>query len=90
MGKPKKKTPEDLVKHFQMRCQERLGFILTQKYLKEELRAGRLILEENVSRTRKVYRLPRKYDSDYLVVYDKPRHTFVTVYRKEEKNVCEA
>lgn len=84
MGKPKKKTPEVLVQHFQKRCRERLGFLLTQKYLKEELRAGRLILEEEVSRTRRVYRLPRKYDTDYCVVYDVPRNTFVTVYRKED------
>lgn len=87
MGKPKKKTPEDLVKHFQMRCRERLGFLLTQKYLKEELRAGRLILEEEVSNTRTVFRLPRQWDDDYLVVYDKPRHTFVTVYKKGDQDV---
>ena len=83
--KPSKKTSEDLVRHFQKRCKERLGFILTQKFLKEELRAGRLVLEEAESRTRKVFRLPRKHDSDYLVVYDKPRHAFVTVYKKGEK-----
>ena len=50
-----------------------------------------MILEEKVSNSRTVFRLPRKWEEDVYVVYDKPRNTFVTVYKKGEDHTgrCE-
>ena len=79
MSKKKKKTHDDLVRHFQLRCKERLGYVLTQKFLKEELANRRLPFHSKQSNTRTRYILPRKWGRDLVVVYDKIRHAFVTV-----------
>lgn len=83
-----KKTPEQLVEHFQKRCQERIGYILTQKFLKQERLNHKLELLEKQSNNRFLYRLRRKYSEDYVVVFDKLRNTFVTImyYERWKEN----
>ena len=78
------KTHEALVEHFQKRCRERIGYIITQSFLKEEMLANRLGVVRKTSNNRTVFRLYRKYDSDYIVVYDSRRHAFVTIYKASE------
>lgn len=73
------KTHDDCVEHFQKRCMERLGYILHQKFLKEELAAGRLRRHSVQSDNRIRYILRRKFGRDLVVVYDKRRNAFVTV-----------
>lgn len=79
MRHKKKKTAEDLVKHFQKRCMERVGYILTQKFLKEEIKNHRLPVLQKQSNSRTLYRLYRKYSEDLVLVYNNDLHTFVTV-----------
>ncbi len=79
MRHKKKKTAEDLVKHFQKRCIERVGYILTQKFLKEEMNNRRLPVLQKQSNNRTLFRLYRKYSEDLVLVYNNSLHTFVTV-----------
>ena len=79
MRHKKKKTAEDLVKHFQKRCIERVGYILTQKFLKEEMKNRRLPVLQKQSNSRTLFRLNRKYSEDLVLVYNNSLHTFVTV-----------
>jgi len=86
----KVKTKEDLVKHFQKRCIERIGYIISQKELKKDLTEGNLKLIKKVSCSRTMFQLPQRYRDNFVVVYDKLRHNFVTVYeniRKEAQSV---
>ena len=79
MRHKKEKTAEDLVKHFQKRCIERVGYILTQKFLKEEMNNRRLPVLQKQSNSRTLFRLNRKYSEDLVLVYNNYLHTFVTV-----------
>ena len=74
-----KKTAEDLVKHFQKRCMERVGYVLTQKFLKEEMNNHRLPVLQKQSNSRTLFRLNGKYSEDLVLVYNNTLHTFVTV-----------
>ena len=74
-----KKTAEDLVKHFQKRCMERVGYILTQKFLKDEMNNHRLYVLQKQSNSRTLFRLNRKYSEDLVLVYNNDLHAFVTV-----------
>ena len=74
-----KKTAEDLIKHFQKRCMERVGYILTQKFLKDEMNNHRLPVLQKQSNSRTLFRFNRKYSEDLVLVYNNSLHTFVTV-----------
>ena len=74
-----KKTAEDLIKHFQKRCMERVGYILTQKFLKDEMKNHRLPVLQKQSNSRTLFRLNRKYSEDLVLVYNNALHAFVTV-----------
>ena len=84
MRRKQPKTHDDCVAHFQKRCIERLGYILHQRFLKEEMQAGRLKVHSKQSNNRTLFRLPRKYGRDLVVVYDRMRHAFVTVLFLDE------
>ena len=83
----KEKTKDIVVSHFQKRCRQRLGVVLTQRFLKERLMFPGQRCERQ-SNTRTKFHLDRKTRdelgissdfSDVVVVYDKLRHCFVTV-----------
>ena len=82
--KKQKKTHDDLVAHFQKRCMERWGFILSQRFLKEEMAAHRLRLHSKQSNTRTRFIYPVKDGRNMVVVYDKVRHAFVTALYLDE------
>lgn len=84
MRRQKPKTHEDCVEHFQKRCMERIGYILHQRFLKEEMRLGHLKVHSKQSNSRTRFLLPRKYGRDLVVVYDKLRHAFVTILYLDE------
>ena len=86
MRRKKSKTHDDCVAHFQKRCMERVGYLLHQRFLKEEMRLGHLKVHSKQSNSRTRFLLPRKYGRDLVVVYDKLRHAFVTIlYLNEMK-----
>ena len=81
------KTKDIVVSHFQKRCRQRLGVVLTQRFLKKCLIFSGQRCERQ-SNTRTKYHLDKKIMdelgissdfSDVVVVYDKLRHCFVTV-----------
>lgn len=83
----KEKTKDIVVSHFQKRCKQRLGVVLTQRFLKERLMFPGQICEKQ-SNTRTKFHLDKETMdelgissdfSDVVVVYDKLRHSFVTV-----------
>ena len=79
-----KKTHDDIIIHFQKRCMERLGFIISQRELKDmkDKDDGRMVKLGKQSNTKtlyKVYKHPGFFKEDLVVVYDKLRHGFVTV-----------
>ena len=83
----KEKTKDVVVSHFQKRCKQRLGVVLTQRFLKERLMFPGQSCEKQ-SNTRTKYHLDKQFRnelgiperfSDVVVVYDKLRHSFVTV-----------
>ena len=84
MRRKKPKTHDDCVQHFQKRCMERVGYLLHQRFLKEEMQAGHLKVYARQSNNRTLFRLPRKYGRDLVVVYDKLRHAFVTILFLDE------
>lgn len=86
-SKPKK-TADDLVKHFQKRCLERIGIILNQRILKTLLAKKKLIAIEKQSNIKTKFRLKKElYNGkqmlqfDVMLVYDKTRHAFVTTWK---------
>ena len=79
MRNKKRKTAEDLIKHFQKRCMERVGYILTQKFLEEEMKNHRLPVLQKQSNSRTLFRLNRKYSEDMVLVYNNSLHAFVIV-----------
>lgn len=84
MRRKQPKSHNDCVAHFQKRCMERLGYLLHQRFLKEEMRLGHLKVYYRKSNNRTLFRLPRKYGRDLVVVYDKMRHAFVTILFLDE------
>lgn len=93
-----KKTKSNVVSHFKTRCVERIGIILGQNELKDEL-----FVHHNEkskypqSNTRTHFVLADKFleergirtNHDVAVVYDKVRHAFVTVMMLKKKlNGC--
>ena len=88
----KAKTKDVVVSHFQKRCRQRLGVVLTQSLLKKRLFPGQNC--EKQSNTRTKFHLDNKTKdelgisscfSDVVVVYDKLRHHFVTVLTYQRK-----
>lgn len=82
------KTSDDVVTHFQKRCIERIGIILNQRILKDLMADKKLIVVQKQSRTKTHFRLRRELyvgkqllQFDVLLVYDKQRHAFVTVWK---------
>lgn len=83
-----KKTAEDIVAHFQKRCHERIGIILNQRLLKQ-MRADNLLIKvEKQSNIKTKFLLKKEawngkqlLQFDVIVVYDKARHQFVTVWK---------
>lgn len=84
----KKKTSQDLDIHFRQRCLERLGFIPLQKTLLEKLYANELEFVDKQSNSRSVFRLPKEYNSNFLLVYDNKRKCFVTIL-EDPKSIIE-
>ena len=74
-----KKTAEDLFKHLQKRCMERVGYILAHKFLKDEMNNHRLPVLQKQSNSRTLFRLNRKYSEDLVLVYNNNLHAFVNV-----------
>ncbi len=48
---------------------ERVGYLLHQRFLKEEMRLGHLKVHSKQSNNRTRFLLPRKYGRDLVVVY---------------------
>ena len=83
MHHKKAKTASKLVDHFQKRCIERIGHIVSQRTLKEGMSNGFLKLLDKQSNTRTRWKMDLQTGS-YVVVYDKLRHAFVTVMHYDE------
>lgn len=83
MKHTKAKTAGKLIKHFQQRCAERVGHILTQRTLKDGMHNGFLKFLEKQSNSRTHWKLHLQ-TGDYVVVYDTLRHAFVTVMHYDE------
>ena len=73
------KTQKDCMRHFKKRCEERIGYVPTQQYLKNELKHGRLKLHSRQSNSRTRFLWTQKDGTNLVLVYDKVRHVFVTV-----------
>lgn len=99
-----KKTREDIVSHFQMRCMERLGFIIRQRDLKDamaNLESGLITFIRKQSNSKTHFKLSDRFLCGYgfenensmnvVVVYDRIRHNFVTVllYAEDGKPLVE-
>lgn len=93
-----KKTKFNVVSHFKTRCIERIGIILGQNELKDELfvhKNGKSKYHQSNTKTHFV--LSEKFlkergistDKEVAVIYDKLRHAFVTVITfKKRQNGC--
>ena len=79
----KAKTANKLIKHFQKRCMQHIGHIVTQRALKEGMHNGFLKFLEKESNTKTHWKMDLQTDS-YVVVYDNLRHAFVTVMNYDE------
>lgn len=80
----KKKSGADIVRHFNIRCIERIGIALPQDELKRRLVNHTLEFVRKESNMRTHWRipkdlLPKGHTRDMVAVYDKSRHHFVTV-----------
>ena len=83
MNHKKAKTANNLVDHFQKRCIERVGHIVSQRTLKEGMSNGFLKPLDKQSNTRTRWKMNLQTGS-YVVVYDKLRHAFVTIMHYDE------
>ena len=83
MKHQKAKTANKLIEHFQKRCLQRIGHIVTQRTLKEGMHNGFLKFLEKQSNTRTHWKMDLQTGS-YVVVYDNLRHAFVTVMHYDE------
>lgn len=79
----KAKTAKDLVDHFQKRCIERIGHLVKQRILKDGMSNGFLKALGKQSNNRTYWKMDLQTGS-YVVVYDKLRHSFVTVMHYAE------
>ena len=86
MRRNRRKTARDCALHFSVRCAERLGRSLDQKELKAALAAGRLKSLGRQSNTRTFFALPEDMGGPAVLVYDRPRSSFVTVLTVEMYN----
>ena len=84
MKRKKAKTADDCIKHFQKRCLERIGHIVTQRTLKEGMTNGFLRRLSSYSTNAKTYWKMNLQTGTYILVYDKIRHAFVTVMYYDE------
>ena len=83
MKHKKAKTADDLIKHFQKRCLERVGHTIKQRILKEGMSNGFLKPLGYKTNSRTSWKLDLQTGS-YVVVYDKIRHAFVTIMFYDE------
>ena len=75
---------ENEVAHFQKRCIERVGYIISQRTLKEMLATNELKFIERQSKRITAFKLIRQTSDPFVVIYDSVRHKFVTIlYWKE-------
>lgn len=67
--------------HFQNRCLQRVGVVISQRELKEKLfgkhRDGVFHAKQSLSRSKWLYK--HTNGKEYIVVYDKSRKRFVTI-----------
>lgn len=77
------KTAKKLVDHFQKRCLSRVGHLIRQRTLKEGMSNGFLRFICKQSNIRTYWKMDLQTGS-YVVVYDKLRHTFVTIMHYDE------
>lgn len=91
-GYPRKrrKKPEDLKRHFSMRCIQRIGIGLDSEELKRRMKANLLVLSWRESNTKVHYivpsnMLPAGFKREVEAVYDSSKHEFVTVLFKDGK-----
>lgn len=80
----KRKRGADIVHHFNLRCLERIGVVLSQEELKRRLGKHQLELVRKESNTRTHFLVPKDllpegHSREMVAVYDKSRHYFVTV-----------
>jgi hypothetical protein len=80
----RKKTGADVINHFNLRCMERIGMVLSQDELKHRMLSHRLrsLGRESNARTHFLVpndMLPFWHKEEMVAVYDKKRHNFVTV-----------
>ena len=71
--------------HFRRRCIERVGVVISQDDLKKSLfdEASPNRCLERQSHTKSLWSYTHTDGREFVVVYDKPRHTFITIYPKE-------
>ena len=86
----KKKQPEDLRKHFQMRCIQRIGAVINDEELKRRMRANLLSHAWRESNTKMHFTvpmdmLPKGFEREIEAVYDSSKHEFVTILFKDGK-----
>ena len=79
----KKKQPEDLRRHFQMRCIQRIGAIINDEELKRRMRANLLSHAWRESNIKMHFTVPM--DREIEAVYDSSKHEFVTILFKDGK-----
>lgn len=71
-------------KHFERRCEERLGIKLNPKEIEIMIRSGKLRLLDHQSLRVKKY-LYEFESKDYVIVYDKKRKRVVTIFEYKGK-----
>ena len=78
--KRNKCTKDDAeILHFQKRCVERLGYVLTQKGLKDMMKNKEMPFLGRQSNRITMWKLTRRGTYPYVLVYDSLRHHFVTI-----------
>lgn len=87
----KKKKPEDLHRHFVMRCIQRIGSVIDDAELKRRLKENKLSPAWRESNTKMHFTvpkdlLPKDFGREIEVVYDSSKHEFVTVLFKDGKD----
>ena len=83
----RKKTSADVVNHFNLRCMERIGMVLSQSELKNRMLEHKLTVVRRESNARTHFLVPKDmlpvwHKREMVAVYDKNRHNFVTVLFK--------
>lgn len=86
------KTHGDIVDHFQKRCLERIGIILNQRILKSLCAENKLkpLYAQSHTKThfllrKEQYNGAQMLQFDVVVIYDKLRHRFVTIYKYDRQ-----